>query len=64
MISAAQNTTRIISTLSFLTRLPENIAIYKALRFWSNFVGPIEENRRRSSSYVEDLTTEEREKAA
>lgn len=38
--------------------------IHEGLRFRSNFVDPIEENRRRSASYVEDLTIEEREKAA
>ena len=32
----------------------------KSLRFRSNFADPIEANRRRSASYVEDLTIEER----
>jgi len=37
--------------------------MFKALIFGSNFVDPIEANRRRSVSYVEDLTIEERRKA-
>ena len=35
----------------------------EALRFGSNFVDPIEADRRRSARYVEDVTIEEREKA-
>jgi len=51
-------------TTFFLRDCPEIKVVHEALGFRSNFIGLIESIRRRSISYVEDLTIEERGKAA